>query len=74
MTAPINIDFTTGTVITSDWLDGVNDQVNITKGATVNRPAAPHIGLQYFDTTLAVAGKPIWYTGTVWVDATGATV
>ena len=29
------------------------------------------IGLMYFDTTLS---KPIWWTGTNWVDATGATV
>jgi hypothetical protein len=26
----------------------------------------------YFDTTLAAAGKPIWWTGSGWVDATGA--
>lgn len=29
------------------------------------------IGFQYFDTTL---GKPIWYNGTDWVDATGSAV
>ncbi len=28
-------------------------------------------GLQYFDTTI---GKPIWYTGSKWVDSTGTTV
>lgn len=28
-------------------------------------------GTYYFDTTL---GKPIWWNGTVWIDATGATV
>ena len=28
-------------------------------------------GTYYFDTTL---GKPIWWNGTAWVDATGATV
>lgn len=29
------------------------------------------IGFQYFDTTL---GKPIWWNGTGWVDATGSNV
>lgn len=28
----------------------------------------------YFDTTLAAAGKPVFWTGTGWVDATGAVV
>ena len=30
-----------------------------------------NIGFQYFDTTI---DKPIWWTGTKWVDATGADV
>ena len=38
---------------------------------TSNRPANPSIGEQFFDKTI---GKPIWYNGTAWVDATGATV
>ena len=29
------------------------------------------IGFQYFNTTL---NKPIWWTGTVWVDSTGAEI
>lgn len=39
-------------------------------GTTDKRPAFNNIrtGFQYFDTTL---GKPIWYNGTEWVDATG---
>lgn len=47
-----------------------------TKGATASRPTmtAADIGFPYLDTTLAAAGKPIWWTGTAWVDATGATV
>ena len=74
MTAPVNTTFTTGTTITSEWLNGVNDFVNISKGTTAQRPAVPCIGLLYFDTTLNANGKPIWYTGTNWVDATGAIV
>jgi hypothetical protein len=40
-------------------------------GNTANRPANAVAGMSYLDTTLT---KPIWYTGTVWIDATGATV
>lgn len=45
------------------------------KGATGARPAlsAQHRAI-YFDTTLAAAGKPVFWTGTAWVDATGAVV
>ena len=47
-----------------------------TKGATVSRPTltANDRGVCYLDTTLAANGKPIWWTGTVWVDALGASV
>ena len=38
---------------------------------TQNRPSNPSIGCLYFDITLK---KPIWYNGTNWIDATGATV
>lgn len=41
---------------------------------TANRPASPSIGMMFFDTTLAAAGKPIWYTGVNWVDADGNVV
>lgn len=46
------------------------------KGATANRPTLTSIdtGYQYIDTTLVAAGKPIWWSGTAWVDATGAAV
>lgn len=47
--------------------------LNLGKGTTANRPTDGQVGV-YFDTTLAAAGKPIWYTGTAWVDATGAVV
>lgn len=45
------------------------------KGAT--RPSeiqAGDVGVMFLDTNLAAAGKPIWWTGTAWVDATGAVV
>jgi hypothetical protein len=39
-------------------------------GTTALRPTKGlYIGLVYFDTTL---GNPVWYSGTAWVDATGA--
>lgn len=46
------------------------------KSVTASRPTltANDIGVVYFDTTLVAAGKPIWWTGTAWVDATGAAV
>ena len=41
-------------------------------GATSNRPTEQlFFGLCYYDTTL---GKPIWYNGSVWKDASGTTV
>ena len=40
-------------------------------GTTSSRPTNVNTGFQYFDTTL---GKPIYYNGTNWVDATGTTV
>lgn len=41
-------------------------------GATAERPINQlQVGQYFFDTTL---GIPIWYDGTNWVDATGATV
>jgi len=46
------------------------------RNTTANRPTlgAIDVGQMYFDTTLDADGKPIWWTGTAWVDATGATV
>lgn len=47
------------------------------KDTTANRPTgltSSDAGVQFFDTTLAAAGKPIWWTGTAWVDALGAVV
>lgn len=44
---------------------------DVTDGTTAQRPITVSVGFTYFDTTL---GKPIWWKGAVWVDATGATV
>lgn len=45
-------------------------------GSTANRPVlgVNDQGVRYRDTTLAVNGKPIEWTGTIWVDGTGASV
>jgi len=39
--------------------------------ATTNRPSNPKTGMMIFDTNLK---KPIWWNGTIWVDATGTAV
>jgi hypothetical protein len=46
------------------------------KDTTANRPTltAKDIGVLFLDTTLDADGKAIWWTGTAWVDATGAVV
>ena len=41
------------------------------RGTTSQRVSPMKSGFCYFDTTL---GKPIWWTGTDWIDATGAIV
>lgn len=54
--------------------DGMPIQYN-RKGTTSERPTLAnslvHMGFLYFDMTL---GKPIWWTGTKWVDANGKVV
>ena len=40
-------------------------------GNSADRPSSPLAGEMYYDWTV---GKPIWWTGTVWIDATGTTV
>ena len=47
-----------------------NDR-NFEKQKIQNASENIFVGYQYFDTTLS---KPIWWNGTAWVDATGATV
>ena len=44
---------------------------SVNSGTTAQRPVLARAGQTYFDTDL---GKPIFYTGTKWVDATGADV
>lgn len=46
-------------------------ETRVTSGTTDNRPTVTDIGFQYFDTTI---NKPIWWTGTKWVDATGVDI
>jgi hypothetical protein len=41
---------------------------DVVAGSTTYRPTNALAGYQYFDTTL---NKPIWWTGTKWVDASG---
>lgn len=55
----------------TDALAVVNRQFVTLNGLTAARPAAPVTGQFYYDTTI---GKPIWWNGTNWKDATGATV
>ena len=37
-----------------------------------SRPSGATIGQSFFDTSLGISGKPIWWDGAQWVDATGA--
>lgn len=47
----------------------------VKKGATASRPTTGlSVGAMYMDTTLNPNGKPIFYTGSAWVDATGTPV
>lgn len=60
---------TSGTWAATSWYTG--------KGVTGLRPTgltSADVGVQYFDTTLAAAGKPIWWNGSAWVDSSGVIV
>ena len=60
---------TPGTWVATAWYTG--------RGTTAQRPTgltSSDVGVQYFDNTLAAAGKPVWWTGSAWVDATGVIV
>lgn len=58
------VDRNSGTIIAN------NKVVSSSKyGTTSNRSDAPYIGFRYFDTTL---NKPLWWSGSSWVDADGA--
>jgi hypothetical protein len=54
----------------SEWLhDGTSFKYIQGYGTTANRPSANILtGAMYFNTT---TGKPNWYSGSGWVDATG---
>lgn len=57
----------------TDSLSVVNRKFVTQNGSTSARPTAPVTGQQYFDLTLASGnGKPVYWNGTHWVDATGA--
>jgi len=53
----------------TDALSVVNRKFVTLNGTTALRPTSPITGQSYFDTTL---GKPIWWDGVEWVDATGS--
>jgi len=48
----------------------------VARNATASRPTltANDVGVMYMDNTLDADGKPIWWNGAAWVDATGAVV
>lgn len=46
-------------------------QINTNSNVSANRPRSPQNGMMFFDLTL---NKPIWYSGTSWVDANGTNV
>lgn len=71
VTTPV-VNAGTGTV----WVNDNKVSASV-KGTTAARPTltAEDVGFgPYLDTTLDADGKPIWWNGTAWVDATGATV
>jgi hypothetical protein len=65
-----------GPPVSAEWLNAVNQALYPESGNTATRPVltSDQRGIMYFDTTLATAGKPIWWTGYHWVDATGTIV
>lgn len=56
----------------TDALAVVNRKYVTNNGPSSRRPIASVIGQQYFDTSLAGGnGKPVWWQGNGFVDATG---
>lgn len=55
----------------TDSLSVVNRKFVTLNGTTSNRPTSSILGQSYFDTTL---GKPVWWNGSAFVDATGTVV
>lgn len=59
----------------TDANEVVNRRYVTLNGVTANRPRSSVIGQSYLDMTLAAGnGKPIYWNGTGWIDATGAYV
>lgn len=54
----------------TDALSVVNRRYVTLNGATSGRPRGSVLGQSYFDTSI---GKPVWWDGTRFVDATGST-
>jgi hypothetical protein len=59
--------FVTNVQVLSDMSSGAN-LVASKSGNTAGRPVTTVVGTQYFDTTI---GKPVFWSGTAWVAATG---
>lgn len=55
----------------TDSLQVVNRRFVTLNGSTANRPRGSILGQSYFDTSI---GKPTWWNGTAFVDATGTPV
>lgn len=55
----------------TDALSVVNRKFVTMNGTTAGRPTGSILGQYYFDTTV---GKPIYWNGITWVDATGSGV
>lgn len=50
------------------------EDAGATHGTFANKPTNPSTGDMYFCEDLGTNGKPLWYNGTNWVDATGVIV
>lgn len=56
----------------TDWIEQII-RLPVSIGTTAARPilSSLEIGVMYLDTTLVEAGRPIWWTGTIWVKSDG---
>lgn len=61
------------TDVPTDALSVVSRKYVTLNGTSANRPKASVLGQHYFDTSLG-NGKPVWWNGTGFVDATGTYV
>jgi hypothetical protein len=55
----------------AEWNGLWAGKLDALSGTTAARPAGVGLGQPYFDTTL---GVPIWWNGTIWVNAVGGVV